>query len=147
MPANCFVDTNLLVYARDSSEPLKQQQAFKWMAHLWSSRTGRLSFQVLQEFYITVTEKLRPGMDIKAAQQDIRTFMVWKPLPVDIDVLESAWTIQERYQISWWDALIVSAAQLADCQYLLTEDLQNGQKFGKVQTVNPFLTLPAALNP
>jgi predicted nucleic acid-binding protein len=107
MPVNCFVDTNLLVYARDSSEPLKQQQALKWMSHLWSSRTGRLSFQVLQEFYITVTEKLRPGMDIKAARQDIRTFMVWKPLPVDIDVVERAWTIQDRYQISWWDALIV----------------------------------------
>ena len=147
MPVNCFVDTNLLVYARDSSEPLKQQQALKWMSHLWSSRTGRLSFQVLQEFYITVTEKLRPGMDIKAARQDIRTFMVWKPLPVDIDVLERAWTIQDRYHISWWDALIVSAAQLADCQYLLTEDLQNGQKFGKVQTVNPFLTPPDSLAP
>ena len=147
MPVNCFVDTNLLVYARDSSEPLKQQQALKWMSHLWSSRTGRLSFQVLQEFYITVTEKLRPGMDIKAARQDIRSFMVWKPLPVNIDVLERAWPIQDRYHISWWDALIVSAAQLADCQYLLTEDLQNGQKFGKVQTVNPFLTPPDSLAP
>jgi predicted nucleic acid-binding protein len=147
MPVNCFVDTNLLVYARDSSEPLKQQQALKWMSHLWSSRTGRLSFQVLQEFYITVTEKLRPGMDIKAARQDIRTFMVWKPLPVDIDVVERAWTIQDRYQISWWDALIVSAAQLADCQFLLTEDLQNGQKFRNLQTVNPFLIPPDSLSP
>jgi len=147
MHVNCFVDTNLLVYARDSSEPLKQQQALKWMSHLWSSRTGRLSFQVLQEFYITVTEKLRPGMDIKAARQDMRTFMVWKPLPVDIDVVERAWTIQDRYQISWWDALIVSAAQLADCQFLLTEDLQNGQKFRNLQTVNPFLIPPDSLSP
>jgi predicted nucleic acid-binding protein len=145
MPVNYFVDTNLLVYTRDSSEPHKQEQALEWMAHLWSSRTGRLSFQVLQEFYITVTEKLRPGMDIKAARQDVRTLMAWKPILVDKGVVERAWSIQDRYLLSWWDALIVSAGQMADCQYLLTEDLQNGQKFEKLQTVNPFLTHPDSL--
>lgn len=145
MTANCFVDTNLLVYARDSSEPIKQRQALKWMAHLWSSRTGRLSFQVLQEFYITVTEKLRPGMAIQAARQEVRTLMVWKPLSIDNSIIERAWTIQDRVLISWWDALIVSAAQAADCRFLLTEDLQNSQKIGSVQIVNPFLAPPDSL--
>jgi predicted nucleic acid-binding protein len=146
MPGNCFVDTNLLVYTRDSSEKIKQKQAQQWMAHLWSARTGRLSFQVLKEFYITVTEKLRPGMDLKAARQDVRTLMAWKPILVDNGVLERAWSIQDRYLLSWWDALIVSAAQLTECQFLLTEDLQPGQKFGNLEIINPFLSQPDALH-
>ena len=145
MPVNSFVDTNLLVYTRDSSEPIKQKQALEWMTHLWQNRTGRLSFQVLQEFYITVTEKLQPGIDAQAARHDVRSLMAWKPLPVDKGVVERAWTIQDRYRISWWDALIVSAAQGADCQFLLTEDLQKDQKFGNLQVINPFLVPPNSL--
>ncbi len=124
MAERIFVDTNVLVYSRDASEPPKQKQAMAWMARLWNEQTGRLSFQVLNEFYVTVTNKLRPGMDPQNAREDVRFLLAWRPIPVDTRVVEGAWRIQGRYKLSWWDALIVSAAQASDCRYLLTENLQ-----------------------
>ena len=83
MSVKVFVDTNVLVYSRDASEPGKQKQAMAWMTSLWTSQTGRLSFQVLQEFYSTVTIKLHPGMDRQRARDDVQTLMAWSPLPVN----------------------------------------------------------------
>lgn len=137
-----FVDTNLLVYSRDASEPEKQQKAMQWMTRLWHDKSGRLSFQVLQEFYITVTHKLDPGLPTDIARTDVRSLMSWQPLAASATVMERAWTIQDRYGLSWWDALIVSAAQTADCRYLLTEDLQEQQDLGNVQVINPFHSSP-----
>jgi predicted nucleic acid-binding protein len=145
MAAKVFVDTNVLVYSRDTSETSKQAHAITWMGHLWKTRAGRLSYQVLQEFYITVTEKLDPGMDRESARKDIRSLLPWQPLPLDSRVFDGAWHIQDRFGLSWWDALIVSAAQVADCHYLLTEDLQDGQVFGNLKVVNPFNTSPERL--
>lgn len=145
MTAKVFVDTNVLVYRRDASEPHKQEQAMAWMAHLWSTKTGKLSYQVLQEFYITVTAKLQPGLNPEDARKDIRSLLIWHPIVVNDRVLENAWIIQDRFQISWWDALVVSAAQLADCRYLLTEDLQENQEFGSLRVANPFHMEPASL--
>ena len=145
MTAKVFVDTNVLVYRRDASEPHKQEQAMAWMAHLWSTKTGKLSYQVLQEFYITVTSKLQPGLNPEDARKDIRSLLIWHPIVVNDRVLENAWIIQDRFQISWWDALVVSAAQLADCRYLLTENLQENQEFGSLRVANPFHMEPASL--
>ena len=116
-----------------------------WLSNLWNLRTGRLSFQVLQEFYVTVTDKLTPGLDHETARLDVRLLLSWQPVPVDARVIEGAWHLQDRYHLSWWDALIVSASQVADCRYLLTEDLQEGQKFGHVRVINPFHISPEAL--
>ena len=146
MAAKVFVDTNVLVYSRDTSETSKQEQAMTWMGHLWNTRAGRLSYQVLQEFYITVTEKLDPGLDRESARKDIRSLLPWQPVPLDNRVFDGAWHIQDRFGLSWWDALIVSAAQVADCRYLLTEDLQDGQVFGNLKIVNPFNTSPDRLD-
>jgi predicted nucleic acid-binding protein len=77
MDDKIFVDTNVLVYARDSTEPQKQKQALAWMSYLWKTRTGRLSFQVLQEFYLTVTQKLDPGLEPERARQDVRLLFSW----------------------------------------------------------------------
>ena len=65
---------------------------------------------------------------------------VWQPVAVDLSTLERAWFLQDRFSVSWWDALIVAAAQKCECKVLLTEDLQHGQEFGGVQVVNPFVT-------
>lgn len=143
MSADTFVDTNVLVYARDASEPDKQKQVEAWMRYLWTTRTGKLSFQVLQEFYITVTEKLEPGMSAARAQEDVQSLFAWKPIPVDQVVMEGAWHIQSRFKISWWDSLIVSAALQAGCRYVLTEDLQEGQNFGELRVINPFVQTPS----
>ncbi|MBN1418711.1 MAG: PIN domain-containing protein [Planctomycetes bacterium] len=142
MTAPVFVDTNVLVYARDATEPLKQARALVWLETLWRSARGRISYQVLQEFYVTVTRKLRPGMDREAARADVRNLLAWNPLPVGATVFEGAWRVQDRFGMAWWDALIVSAAQTADCGILLTEDLTDGQVFGGVKVVNPFLHGP-----
>ena len=145
MPAKIFVDTNVLVYTRDASEPRKQKQALDWMTYLWSTKTGRLSFQVLNEFYVTVTEKLDPGLDTRSARNDVLSFLTWEPIPVDVRVIEGAWRLQDNYHLSWWDALIVSAAQASGCHYLLTEDLREKQKMENVTIINPFHLSPETL--
>jgi predicted nucleic acid-binding protein len=146
MSVKIFVDTNVLVYSRDASEPEKQPQAMLWMKQLWSSKTGRLSFQVLQEFYSTVTTILQPGMNPQNAREDIQSLFAWRPIPVNRDVIKGAWVIQDQFQISWWDSLIVSAAQIGDCDYLLTEDIQENQIFGTVRVLDPFLHSPESFN-
>lgn len=145
MAAIVFVDTNVLVYARDASELEKQPQAEAWMRYLWRERSGRLSFQVLNEFYVTVTDKLDPGLSPEEARSEIRALLVWQPVPVDRRVVEGAWNIQDRYQLSWCDSLIVAAARVADCRFLLTEDLQHHQIFGDLTILNPFELSPEAL--
>ena len=87
MTGPVFVDTNVLLYARDASERDKQKRANAWLVYLWRSRAGRLSMQVLYEFYVTVTEKLRPGIDRKAARRDVRNLMAWHPARLDRTVL------------------------------------------------------------
>jgi predicted nucleic acid-binding protein len=146
MTARVFVDTNVLVYSRDASEPEKQKLAIDWMAHLWRTQAGSLSFQVLQEFYATVTQKLQPGLDPQNAREDVRSLFTWSPMDIDSRIIEGAWLIQDRYKFSWWDALIVSAAQVADCRYLLTEDFQENQELGNVRVINPFHHTPESLN-
>jgi predicted nucleic acid-binding protein len=145
MADKVFVDTNVLVYTRDASEPQKQKQATGWMSHLWGLRTGRLSFQVLQEYYVTVTEKLDPGLAPEVARQDVRLLLSWQPIHLDARILEGAWRLQDRYQLSWWDALIVSAALASKCVYLLTEDLKENQKLENVRIINPFRISPETL--
>ena len=142
MSVKVFVDTNVLVYARDASESAKQAQAASWMAVLWGKRAGRLSYQVLQEFYVTVTMKLSPGLDQELARRDGRALEAWQPIAADSRVLERAWLLQDRYRFSWWDALIVAAAQLSNCQYLLSEDFQEGLEFGNLKVIHPFHQRP-----
>jgi predicted nucleic acid-binding protein len=141
MTGPVFVDTNVLVYRSDASDPVKQARADAWYRFLWRSRNGRLSFQVLLELYSTLTRKLTPGFDEPEAREIVRELTVWQPVPVDLTVVEGAWLLQKSHLLSWWDALIVAAAQTCECRVLLTEDLQNGQLFGAVRVVSPF-TLP-----
>ncbi len=139
-----FVDTNVLVYARDASEAEKQPQATAWMDYLWSHRQGRVSFQVLDEYYVTVTRKLDPGLTRDEARQDVRDLLSWRPVAIEGPVVKGAWTAEDRYGFSFWDALVVSAAQLAGCDVLLTEDLSHGQRLDGLEVVNPFLAAPPA---
>jgi predicted nucleic acid-binding protein len=112
------------------------------MDHLWRERTGRLSTQVLSEFYVTVTRKLDPGMALADARADVRDLLAWHPLPVTGELVTEAWQIQDRFQLAYWDALIVAAAREAGCDWLLTEDLQDGQDLGGIVVVDPFRNRP-----
>jgi predicted nucleic acid-binding protein len=138
-----FVDTNVLVYARDIADAEKHRQASEWVAHLWESGDGRLSMQVLQEYYVTTTRKLRPGLAPEEARADVLDLAAWSPLVADVQTLASAWTIEERFSVSFWDALIVASAQVARCDVLLTEDLQDGMDLDGVRVADPFRHAPA----
>ena len=138
MSALVFVDTNVFVYRHDRSDPAKQARADEWIAHLARSRSGRLSYQVLQELYVTLTGKARIGFDPSEAREIVRDLIVWQPVGIDLRILERAWHLQDGHSVSWWDAVIVAAAQSLGCSILLTEDLQHGHAFGEVRVVNPF---------
>lgn len=133
-----FVDTNVLVYARDASELVKQPLALSWLDMLWESNRGRLSIQVLNEFYVTVTRKLNPGLTLEEAREDVRGLLTWEPIPLDSVSIDGAFGVQDRYGFSFWDALIVMAAHLSGTRYLLSEDLQDGQDLQGVLVVDPF---------
>jgi predicted nucleic acid-binding protein len=137
-----FVDTNVLVHARDTADPSKHARASEWVADLWERADGRLSVQVLQEYYVTTTRKLRPGLAPEEARADILDLVAWSPVVADVQMIASAWAIEERFGLSFWDALIVAAAQVARCEVLLTEDLQHGMDLDGVRVTDPFLTAP-----
>lgn len=137
-----FADTNLLVYARDTSDATKHAAARAWMELLWADGQGRTSTQVLNEYYVTVTRKLKPQLPPEAARAEIRDLEAWRPQSVDAPMLEAAWSIEDRYKLSFWDSLIVAAAQGAQCDGLLTEDLQHGMDFDGLTVLSPFLTSP-----
>ena len=138
MTAPVFVDTNVFLYARDAGEPRKQPRAAEWLAHLWQERLGRTSLQVLSEYYVNVTRKLDPGLPAAEAWDDVTALFAWQPHPVDASLMQRAREIERRYRLSWWDSLVVAAAQLQDCALLLTEDLQDGATFGSVTVRSPF---------
>ncbi len=145
MTARIFVDTNVLVYFRDGSAGQKQRQSAEWIKRLWRTLGGRLSMQVIHEFYATVTRKLNPPVEREDARRDVRELMAWHPRPLDAALLNGGWKVQDSHNLSFWDALIVAAAQSAACDYLLTEDLQDGQSFDGLVVVNPFLHEPTSL--
>jgi predicted nucleic acid-binding protein len=143
MIAPVFVDTNVFIYALDDADRKKQEVARNWRAELWRRRQGRISFQVLQEFYAKVTHKWPNAR--QDARSEVRDLLAWRPVSVDSAILDHAWKIQDRYQMSFWDALIVAAAKSASCRYLLTEDFQAGQDLDGLLVVNPFRNDPPSL--
>ena len=144
MTAPVFVDTNVLIYAFDDTDLKKNEAARLWRAELWKSRRGRVSFQVLHEFYAQVSKKSPTASE--QARAEVRDLLAWRPAVVDFRVLEQGWRIQDRYRLSFWDALIVAAAKILSCGFLLTEDLQADQDFEGVLVVNPFASDPASLS-
>ncbi len=138
MIAPVFVDTNVLLYARDASEPVKRPLAAAWLEHLWREQLGRTSCQVLSEYYVNVTRKLVPGLAPEEAWDDVEALFSWKPAPIDRAVLEAGRAIERRHGLSWWDSLVVGAAQVQGCALLLTEDLQDGAVLGGVTVGSPF---------
>jgi predicted nucleic acid-binding protein len=138
-----FVDSNVFLYALDEADPNKQQAARKWRGELWKSRRGRVSFQVLGEIYVNAIRKWPAARE--EARAEIRDLLAWNPVITDAALLERGWKLQDRYQLSYWDALIVAAAKAAACRYLLTEDLQAEQMLDGIEVVNPFLRSPESV--
>ena len=138
MTALVFVDSNVLLYAVDSRDPGKQARAAQWMERLWRTQAGRTSTQVLSEFFVNATRRLEPGLTDDEAWQQVSALRAWDPQPVDLATLEFGREIMTRYRLSWWDSLIVAAAQLQGCSTLLTEDLHAGANYAGVAVQSPF---------
>jgi predicted nucleic acid-binding protein len=141
MSDKVFVDTNILVYAKDEACPEKQKICKELLAGLWKNRTGRLSVQVCNEFYVTVTRKLKPGLDQYSAWHEIEIYSAWGPESLDYSTLRKAREVQTHYQISWWDSLIVASAFFAECRTIVSEDLNADQEYFGIKVMNPFLQL------
>jgi len=133
-----FVDTNVLVYAHDRSETIKQPIARALLEELWATRTGTLSTQVLQEFYAVATRKFDPPMSARDARQIVAVYASWPVMQVDVPLILGASEMAERGTVSFWDALVVVAARRAGAVVLATEDLRGGRRFGDVRISNPF---------
>jgi predicted nucleic acid-binding protein len=138
MTARIFVDTNVFVYAKQAREPVKQPLAAQWLERLWSDQTGRTSVQVLNDYYTTLTRKIKPAVPAADAWDDVKNLIAWNPQAMDLELLHRGREVEQRYRLSWWDSLIVAAAQLQNCVLLLTEDLQDRSVYGGVTVRNPF---------
>ncbi len=138
-----FVDTNVLLYADDGADDAKRLRARLWLDWLWAGHRGRLSTQVLNEYYVNAVRKL--GVAQGDARAKVRRFQLWQPWQIDHQTVEAAWGVEARYGFSFWDSLVAAAALQAGCAYLLTEDLQNGQRVDSVTILNPFLSTPDQL--
>ncbi|MEJ0084644.1 MAG: PIN domain-containing protein [Pseudomonadota bacterium] len=138
MTALVFVDTHVFVYAREPVGSPKQARAREWLELLWRDLRGRTSIQVLNEYYslLTMHAKFRVRGDV--AWEDVRELLQWNPQELDGEVLMRAHEIEGRYQLNWWDCLLIAAAQTQGCALLLTEDLQDKANYGGVTIRNPF---------
>lgn len=133
-----FLDANIVVYAHDQSAGDKQKIAQELIRSLWESRNGCLSIQVLQEFYVTVTQKVPIPMETEMAARVIEDLSFWRVHePGSKDVLEAI-TLQQRYDISFWEAMILQSAIQSGCQVIWSEDLASNRSYEGIRLVNPF---------
>jgi predicted nucleic acid-binding protein len=134
-----FVDTNILIYAHDESAGDKHTRAKALLKELWEDRTGCVSIQVLQEFYVNVTQKVAIPLTAEAAAQIIADLSVWQIHQPNVDDVLDAIRLQARHRLSFWDALIVTSAVALSCQIIWSEDLNPGQRFATATVTNPFV--------
>jgi len=135
-----FVDSNVLLYQLSGAQPEKQADAELWMGSLWANDSGRISWQVLHEFYANAVRKLR--VPEPAARTYVTRLTEWSPSGPELSSIQRAWHWCDSAQINFWDALILAAAEQAGCRYLLSEDFQAGRRYGGITIVNPFERSP-----
>jgi predicted nucleic acid-binding protein len=134
----CFVDTNILVYAHDSSSGEKNRKSRDLLNALWKTGNGLLSTQVLQEFFVIVTQKIPKAIPRHTARLIIKSLGQWRLMLIDRETILEAIDLQDLYRLSFWDALIMETAIRGEARFLLSEDLQHGFEVGSITVVNPF---------
>src|SRR5262245_66450597 len=133
-----FVDTNILMYAHDNAAGEKHERAKTLVEELWRERKGVVSTQVLQELAVNLRRKAARPLDAKATREIVADYLTWQVVVNGGESILEALDLETRYQISFWDALVVQAAQSAGTQVLYSEDLSDGQHYGPVRVINPF---------
>lgn len=132
-----FVDTNIIVYAYDITAGKKHDISGKILPDLWNSGWGVISTQVLQEFFVTVTQKIPNPLDIDLTKEIVADLLKWDVIINNGESILSAIEIKKKYKFSFWDSLIIEAAKRGGCRLLLSEDLVEGQ-IGGILIKNPF---------
>jgi predicted nucleic acid-binding protein len=140
MTERCFLDTNILVYAHDRSTGTKHQRARALVEQLWASGKGVLSTQVLQELCINLRRKMAVPFSFGETRAVMKDYLRWRIVVNTGESVLQALEIEARYKISFWDALILQAAESSGAAVVYSEDLSAGQQYGSVQVVNPLLT-------
>jgi predicted nucleic acid-binding protein len=143
--SSVFVDAGVLLACFDDCDLARRDAARAWIARCWERRCGRLSTQVLSEFYSRARATFPSPMAAGDARAEIRRYQHWQPWALDHPTLETAWAIESRYGIDHWDALIVASAQAQGCGCVLTEELPHEQQIDGVRIVNPFVVGPETL--
>ncbi|MFB0488278.1 putative nucleic acid-binding protein [Methylobacterium sp. OAE515] len=136
-----FIDTNVLVYARDNRNADKRERARAWLAAITDVGGARTNLQVLNELTRWIL-KNEPGRSLGDVQAEVETIGAWGVRPIDQDDAELAWLVRKNLGYQWFDCLLVAAAQLAGCRYFLTEDMAHGAVFDGLTLINPFRTSP-----
>ena len=138
-----FVDTNVLLYSFDSRDPVKYAKARNWVEYLWRTGAGRMSWQVLHEFYSNAVRKL--GVPALEAREAVAVFTRWRPGGMSLSVIERGWYWMDQAQLSYWDSLILASAERLGCSMLLSEDFQTDRNFEGVRVINPFEQSPESV--
>lgn len=136
MSARSFFDTNVLVYADDRAAPAKQRRALDLVAEHRRARTGVVSLQVLQEYFVTVTRKLQ--VDARVARRKVELLAEFDVTSPEVGDILAAIDLYRLHGFSFWDALIFQAAKQAGCRVLFSEDMQDAREIDGVEIVNPF---------
>ena len=138
-----FVDTNVLLAADDAQDAASQSRVRAWMQALWQNRAGRVSTQVLNAYYVGATRYF--DMPQGDARAKLRRMQLWQPWQIDHQTVETAWGVEARFGLPYWDALIVASAAQSGARYLLSLDLQHQQQIDGVTILNPLVAQPADL--
>lgn len=138
MPANLFIDTNILVYAHDLDASEKHTKAKDLVSNLWrSNQLPWVSIQVLQELLVTLRRK---GVAPTPARETVDAYTHWRVVENDVNLLRAGMAEMERWQLSFWDGLILAAARRAHAKTILSEELSHGQNYNGIIVQNPFRT-------
>jgi predicted nucleic acid-binding protein len=132
-----FVDTNVLMYAHDTSAGAKHERAKAIVEELWRDRSGVVSTQVLQEVAVNLRRKSGRPLDAKTTREIVADYLTWHVIVNSAESILEALDLEARYQISFWDAMVVQAAQASGAEILYSEDLSAGQMYGSVRVINP----------
>jgi predicted nucleic acid-binding protein len=145
MSAPVFVDTSVLLFSEDGARPAEREQVLAWLRVLWAARTGRVSVQVLTDFYLLATQRVKPPMPQGDARAEVRRYQHWRPWATDQATVDAAWSLESRFGLAFADALVVASAKAQGCTQLLSLSLPHQAVFDSVQVLNPLVVpVPAA---
>jgi len=137
-----FLDSNILVYAYDKHDPEKQTKAQELLKKAIKEESAILSAQVLGEFFVVITRRIKEPLSINDAEKVIDILSVLPVAEIDLPLVKRAINTQKNYGISYWDSLIVATAEREGCEKILSEDLNDGQRYNGVLVENPFSRRP-----